>query len=74
MRFWVILSRIMQVSAYSGNGGVSFMLNIPSSGGAARPALLNEARRLMRTLHVAKGTEEAYIGWIYRYLRFHRDL
>jgi integron integrase len=49
------------------------MPNIPSSGGAGRPALLNEARRLMRTLHVAKRTEEAYIGWIYRYLRFHRE-
>jgi integron integrase len=49
------------------------MSNSPSGGGEARPALLNEARRIMRTMHVAKRTEEAYIGWIYRYLIYHRD-
>ncbi|MFN7447406.1 MAG: hypothetical protein ACK5RF_03900 [Pirellula sp.] len=30
-------------------------------------------RRLARTLHIAKRTEEAYVGWITRFLVFHRD-
>jgi hypothetical protein len=44
------------------------MSNYRSGGGESRPVLLNEARRIVRTMHVAKRTEEAYIGWIYRYL------
>lgn len=30
-------------------------------------------RRLARTLHIAKRTEEAYVGWITRFLVYHRD-
>ena len=35
--------------------------------------LIDQVRRLARTLHVAKRTEEAYTGWISRYLVYHRD-
>jgi integron integrase len=37
------------------------------------PKLIDQVRRIARTLHVAKRTEEAYVGWISRYLIFHRD-
>jgi integron integrase len=36
-------------------------------------SLINQVRRLARTLHIAKRTEEAYVGWITRFLVFHRD-
>jgi len=35
--------------------------------------LIEQVRHTMRTLHVAKRTEEAYVSWIARYLIFHRD-
>ncbi|OWU66133.1 MAG: hypothetical protein CBB60_001105 [Armatimonadetes bacterium Cent15-Ar3] len=35
--------------------------------------LIEQVRRTARTLHVAKRTEEAYVGWISRYLIYHRD-
>jgi len=35
--------------------------------------LISQVRRLARTLHIAKRTEEAYVGWITRFLVFHRD-
>jgi integron integrase len=34
--------------------------------------LIQQVRRTMRTLHIAKRTEEAYVGWIIRYLIYHR--
>jgi integron integrase len=36
--------------------------------------LIDQVRRIARTLHVAKRTEEAYVGWISRYLIHHRNL
>ncbi|MFO0916185.1 MAG: phage integrase N-terminal SAM-like domain-containing protein [Pirellulales bacterium] len=37
------------------------------------PKLMDQARRVMRTRHVAKRTEEAYLAWIHRYLLFLRE-
>ena len=36
--------------------------------------LISQVRRLARTMHIAKRTEEAYVGWITRFLVYHRDL
>jgi len=36
-------------------------------------SLISQVRRLARTLHISKRTEEAYVGWITRFLVFHRD-
>jgi integron integrase len=36
-------------------------------------SLITQVRRTARALHVAKRTEEAYVGWIKRYFIFHRD-
>ncbi|XZE22291.1 integron integrase [Pirellulaceae bacterium SH449] len=36
-------------------------------------SLITQVRRMARTLHVAKRTEEAYVGWINRYFIYHRD-
>ena len=37
---------------------------------ASKPSLLEEVRRRARALHLAKRTEEAYVGWVHRYLLF----
>lgn len=36
-------------------------------------SLIDQVRRHARTLHIAKRTEKAYIGWITRFLIFHRN-
>lgn len=36
-------------------------------------SLINQVRRHARVLHIAKRTEEAYVGWITRLLVFHRN-
>jgi integron integrase len=36
--------------------------------------LISQVRRLARTMHIAKRTEEAYVGWITRFLVYQRDL
>jgi integron integrase len=35
------------------------------------PRLLDRVRELLRSLHYSRRTEEAYVGWIKRYVRFH---
>lgn len=48
--------------------------------GPARPKLavkneniISQVRRLARTMHIAKRTKEAYVGWITRFLVHYRD-
>ena len=36
--------------------------------------LISQVRRLARTMLIAKRTEEAYVGWITRFLVYQRDL
>jgi len=36
-----------------------------------RPSLLGEVRRTMTAKHYARRTEEAYVSWVRRYMRFH---
>jgi Phage integrase, N-terminal SAM-like domain len=36
------------------------------------PKLLDRARETLRTLHYSIRTEEAYLGWIRRFILFHR--
>jgi integron integrase len=38
------------------------------------PKLLDQVRNKLRVLHLAKRTEEAYLGWIARFIEFHRQL
>lgn len=38
-----------------------------------RSPLLEKARQLMRVRHMSIRTERSYIGWMERFLRFHRD-
>jgi site-specific recombinase XerD len=40
----------------------------------APPKLMDCVRNKMRVLHLSKRTEEAYVGWISRYIHFHREL
>ncbi len=39
---------------------------------AGKPRLLDEVRRHLRLKHYSLRTEKAYVGWIVRYIRFHR--
>jgi len=43
-------------------------------GGAEPPKLIERVRNKLRVLHLAKRTEEAYVGWIVRFIEFHRLL
>jgi integron integrase len=38
---------------------------------ARSPRLLDLVRTRLRTLHYSKRTEEAYVGWLVRFIRFH---
>jgi len=38
---------------------------------AARPKLLDQVREAIRTRHYSYRTEEAYVGWIRRFILFH---
>ena len=60
-------NRNMQTSAYRNRRSPS------GQSSAGEPKLLEQVRQRMRALHVAKRTEEAYVSWIYRFLRYHKD-
>jgi len=38
----------------------------------AKPKLLDQAREAIRTRHYSYRSEEAYVGWIRRFILFHR--
>lgn len=44
---------------------------ISSPAGAPKPKLLDRVRQAMRARHLSPRTEEAYIGWIKRFIFFH---
>ncbi|NWF50350.1 MAG: phage integrase N-terminal SAM-like domain-containing protein, partial [Ignavibacteriaceae bacterium] len=48
---------------------------VPQNSGQAlkhtRPRLLEQVRTHLKVNHYSKKTEEAYIGWIKRYILFH---
>ena len=46
----------------------SFLPAAPEQG---KPKLLDQVRQLMRVRHYSLRTEEAYVGWIRRYILFH---
>ena len=37
------------------------------------PKLMDRVRGKLRVLHLSKRTEKAYVGWIVRFISFHRD-
>ncbi len=43
----------------------------PPAAPADKPRLLTQVRDAIRTRHYSLRTEEAYVGWIRRYIRFH---
>ena len=45
---------------------------VPAKGNGSPPKLLDRVRDAVRTRHYSRRTEEAYIGWIRRYIVFHR--
>ncbi len=45
--------------------------HISLSAGAPKPKLLDRVRLAIRTRHYSHKTEEAYIGWIRRFILFH---
>lgn len=39
--------------------------------GASKPKLMEQVHQVLRTMHYSRRTEEAYSGWILRYIYFH---
>ncbi|MGH7645927.1 MAG: phage integrase N-terminal SAM-like domain-containing protein, partial [Gemmatimonadales bacterium] len=47
-------------------------MSVPSAAAGPRPLkLLAQVRQAIRTRHYSRRTEEAYVGWVRRYVRFH---
>jgi hypothetical protein len=44
---------------------------LPAATEQGKPKLLDQVRQLMRVRHYSLRTEEAYVGWIRRYILFH---
>ena len=44
---------------------------LPEPGPPAKPKLLEQVRTILRTRHYSLRTEEAYLGWIRRFILFH---
>src|SRR4029450_4697646 len=40
--------------------------------GERQPRLLDQIRALLRSKHYARRTEQSYIDWVTRYIRFHQ--
>ncbi len=45
--------------------------SLSAAPGQSKPKLLDRVRQLMRVRHYSLRTEEAYVGWIRRYILFH---
>jgi integron integrase len=45
--------------------------NMAEPAGPAKPKLLDQVRAILRTRHYSLRTEEAYLGWMRRYILFH---
>src|ERR1700719_4257727 len=44
---------------------------VPQPGPSGKPKLLDQVRQLLRARRYSLRTEEAYLGWIRRYILFH---
>lgn len=44
---------------------------VPTPSGPPNPKLLDRVRHAIRIRHYSRRTEEAYVGWIRRFIRFH---
>jgi len=53
------------------DGGLNLKNGMPSVPTAQKPKLLDQVRRAIRTRHYSPKTEEAYLGWIKRFIFFH---
>ncbi len=53
------------------DGGLNCTTDTPTPPTAAKPRLLDQVRQAIRTRHYSPKTEEAYIGWIKRFIFFH---
>src|ERR1700730_19264879 len=45
--------------------------SLPVGAGEHKPKLLDQVRQLLRLRHYSLRTEEAYLGWMRRYILFH---
>jgi Phage integrase, N-terminal SAM-like domain len=48
------------------------MLGSLSSNDSNQPMIFDEVRRYLRLHHYSIHTERSYVGWIVRFIRFHR--
>ena len=45
--------------------------SVTGAGQAAKPKFLDQVRTILRTRHYSLRTEEAYVGWIRRFILYH---
>ncbi len=45
---------------------------LPGASGSGNPKLLDQVRDVVRRKHFSLRTEQAYLGWIRRFVLFHR--
>ena len=45
--------------------------SLPDKSETAKPKFLEQVRTILRTRHYSLRTEEAYLGWIRRFILFH---
>lgn len=57
--------------AAAGDGIGPFVAEEPPSYGSGSPKLLDRVRTAIRTRHLSRRTEQAYVFWIRRYILFH---
>ena len=50
---------------------MEYSKTISSPSSAAKPKLLDQVRQAIRTRHYSPKTEDAYVGWIKRFIFFH---
>lgn len=62
-----LVERRLKVISQSGPPAMA----ISSPSGAPKPKLLDQVRQAIRTRHYSYKTEEAYVGWIRRFILFH---
>jgi hypothetical protein len=55
------------------DGGLDFKPGIQTVSTTQKPKLLEQVRQAIRTRHYSYMTEKAYVGWIKRFIFFHKQ-
>ena len=53
------------------DGGLNFRVDVQKGATLPKPKLLDQVRQAIRSRHFSPHTEQAYVGWIKRFIFFH---